>query len=100
MFRLPTRIDALCQLDGEPICIQQNGADLQADRSVFAAIDWSAADRDKSCAASLCTEMLFIGNESRAAAWQAEQPSQRQLFTLQQAHRFICDFFLPLVNHS
>jgi len=100
MFRLPTRIDATCRLGGEPIRIRQNGNELEADRNIVAAIDWSAADGDKSCAASLCTEMLFIGDESRATAWQAEQPSQRQLFTLQQAHGFISAFFLPLVNHN
>jgi len=97
MFSLPTRIDSHCQLSGEAITIQQNGQDFETELNVIAAIDWSAADSGKSCAASLCTEMLFIGNQSLADAWRAESSSQRELFTLQQAQRFICAFFLPLV---
>jgi hypothetical protein len=42
--------------------------------------------------------MLFIGDKSLANEWQAERRSQRELFTLQQAHSFICAFLLPLVT--
>jgi len=100
MFSLPTRIDATCRASGEAISIQHNGDEFETARTVIAAIDWSAADSNQCCAASLCTEMLFIGNKSLACEWQAERPSQRELFTLQQAHRFISAFFLPLVTQQ
>ena len=98
MFRLPTRIDATCRLSEKAITIQQDGKKLETDSTVIAAIDWSAADNSQSCSASLCTEMLFIGNQVLADKWQAEHPAQRQLFTLQEAHSFISEFFLPLVT--
>ncbi len=98
MFKLPTRIDATCRLSEKAITIQQDGKKLETDSTVIAAIDWSAADNSQSCSASLCTEMLFIGNQVLADKWQAEHPAQRQLFTLQEAHSFISEFFLPLVT--
>ena len=98
MFRLPTRIDATCRLSGKAITIQQQGKKLETDGTVIAAIDWSAADNSQSCSASLCTEMLFIGNETLASEWHAEHSGRRQLFTLQEAHSFISAFFLPLVT--
>ena len=98
MFKLPTRIDATCRLSEKAITIQQDGKKLETDSTVIAAIDWSAADNSQSCSASLCTEMLFIGNQVLADKWQAEHPAQRQLFTLQEARSFISEFFLPLVT--
>ena len=98
MFSLPTRIDATCRLSGKAITIQQQGSELETDDTVIAAIDWSAANDGQSCSASLCTEMLLIANEALADKWQAEQTTQRQLFTLQEAQRFISTFFLPLVT--
>ena len=100
MFSLPTRIDATCRCSGAAITIQQVGDQFDTERAVIAAIDWSAADGSKSCAASLCTEMRFIGDQSLAVEWQAERRSQRELFTLQQAHSFICALLLPLVTQK
>jgi hypothetical protein len=100
MFKLPTRIAATCRCSGAAITIQQVGDQFETERAVIAAIDWSAADSNKSCAASLCTEMMFIGDKPLADEWQARHRSQRELFTLPQAHSFICAFLLPLVTRK
>lgn len=100
MFKLPTRIDASCRISGKAISILQDGDTLKTRQMVLGAIDWSAADNSRSCATSLCSEMIFIEGEKQAFDWLAENPEQRMLFSLQEAQRMISDFFMPLVTQK
>jgi hypothetical protein len=103
MFGLPTRIESSCRISGRDIVIEQDAAKLQViepEITVFAAIDWHARDSTVSCSASLCTEMMFIAGKDEAAKWQDRNPSSRELFTLDEAHAFICAVFLPLMSRQ
>ncbi|MFT5503292.1 MAG: hypothetical protein ACI845_001781 [Gammaproteobacteria bacterium] len=80
IFRVATRIDAICRLSNQAITMEQEYETLESAGTVFAAIDWSATDHSQSCSASPCTEMLFIGSPDLANDWQSENSSQRQLF--------------------
>ncbi len=101
MFGLPTRIESRCRLSGRGILIEQIGSDskvIEPDAAVFAAIDWNARDAAASCAATLCTEMVFIAGEAAARDWAGEDPRNRELFTLGEAHAFISRVFVPLMR--
>ncbi len=101
MFNLPTRIESRCRLSAQNILIHQNAAELaiiEPDSPLFAAINWDATDSVKSCSASLCTEMMFIAGESNARQWQGEDPVNRELFNLDEAHALICAVFMPLME--
>jgi hypothetical protein len=64
---------------------------------VFAAIAWDAAV-GASCSATLCTEMIFIAGEERAASWCSEASDKRELFDLPEAHALITTVFVPLMQ--
>ena len=101
MFSIPTRIEARCRLSGREIVIAQRGADItrvEPGYRVYAAIDWNARDAAASCAATLCTEMMFIAGDRAAQGWVAADSEQRELFTLDEAHAMICRVFLPLMQ--
>ncbi len=101
MFALPTRIESRCRVSGDRIVIEQDDARLQVlepAAAVRAAINWDARDGTKSCSASLCTEMIFIAGDASARCWQDEDSVNRELFRLDEAHRFICSVFLPLIH--
>ena len=100
MFDLPLRIESRCRLCGDAISIEQYREKirvLQPAAPVYAAINWNARDSAASCSASLCTEMMFIAGEDRAAAWRDAAPGERELFTLDEAHAFISAVFVPLM---
>ncbi len=101
MFGLPVRIESRCRVSRTNIVIQQRLGEIAVvvpARPVFAAIDWHAAAGAACCAATLCTEMVFIAGEENAAEWRAVDPEQRELFTLEQAHAFIAVVFVPLMQ--
>jgi len=101
MFRNSMRIEARCHLSGRQIVIRQQDAEIavsEPELPVYAAIDWDAAAGASSCSATLCTEMVFIVGEDKARHWQQQQPETRELFTLAEAHAFICAVFLPLMQ--
>jgi hypothetical protein len=101
MFDVPARIDAHCRLSAKDIRIEQDGGDirlLEPDEQVFAAIDWNAAAGAGSCSATLCCEMLFVAGERPAQDWRGENPAERELFDLDEAHALITTVFLPLVR--
>ncbi|MCP4392190.1 MAG: hypothetical protein GY802_28110 [Gammaproteobacteria bacterium] len=101
MFALPTRIEARCRVSGRDIVIQQNDAELRViepEGEVFGAINWDARDSAQSCSASLCTEMMFIAGSDIATGWRNEDPANRELFTLGEAHAFITAVFVPLMQ--
>jgi hypothetical protein len=98
MFKVLIRIDTFCRLSNQDITIHQDHDNIESNGTVIAAIDWSAVDSNQSCSASLCSEMLFIGNRELANEWQAIDRSQRDIFSLQEAHAMISAFFLPLIT--
>lgn len=101
MFSTAIRIQSRCRLSGREIVIEQRGADIsqvEPGYRVFAAIDWNARDAAVSCAASLCTEMMFIAGDRAAQGWVATDSEQRELFSLDEAHAMICRVFLPLMQ--
>lgn len=101
MFSLPTRIESRCRLSGQGIAIEQDDAAIRViapNTQVFGAIDWDARDAAQSCSASLCTEMMFIAGNDNAAGWRNQDTVNRELFTLEQAWRFISSVFVPLMQ--
>lgn len=100
MFDISTRIESRCRLSDVEIVIEQNDDDIRVvepQDQVFAAINWGAAAGAASCSATLCFEMVFIVGEDRAKAWQRED-SDREVFSLGEAHAFISAVFVPLMG--
>lgn len=101
MFALPTRIESRCRITACPIVIEQDDDELrliEPELTVFGAIDWNARDSRRSCAASLCTEMMFIAGNESGASWRDEAPATRELFSLDEAQAFISAVFIPLMQ--
>ena len=101
MFEIPVRIESRCRLTKQRILIEQNNANLsqiEPEVPVYAAIDWDAHDNNRSCSASLCTEMMFIAGEVVAPEWQDKNVSSRELFSLVEAHAVIAAVFVPLMQ--
>ena len=100
---LPVVIDSRCDVTKTPLHIDQKGCQLlnvQELQEVFFAINWNAASSSCCCADSLCTEMIFIRGVAAANKWQAQDNSNRELFTLEEAVKFATGFFKPLwPNH-
>ena len=100
MFGESTRIESRCHLSRR-IVIQQQDARIsviEPELPVYAAIDWNAAAGASSCAATLCTAMVFVVGEDNARQWQQQQADTRELFPLDEAHAFICTVFVPLMQ--
>jgi hypothetical protein len=92
-FRVVTRfgaVNAMCAFDA--LAVAEPG------EPVFAAIDWNAAGGTGSCALNLCTEMIFIAGDARAAEWCGEDTDKRELFALPEAHAIIAQIFMPLMR--
>jgi alkylmercury lyase len=100
MFNTPTVIDSQCRLTGGKIHIEQNGTEFSGGTlDVWFGINWGAGASDIVCAGSLCTEMMFLANESVAREWRAESPETREIFDLPSAVDFAADFFVPLAEN-
>ena len=102
MFGMETTIDSRCHVTGEAIDIQQRNREiLNSDNNsaVFFGISWNAA-ANNCCAASLCTEMLFLKGKQVAAQWQADDAENREIFNLGDAVDFAAEFFVPLMTYK
>jgi hypothetical protein len=99
MFRIPVRIDSRCRVTGEPIHIRQQDMEVRQalpSWQIGVGIQWRAP---QACAAyTLCREMVFLKDQGAAAAWQACDDSNRDVFALQQAAQIAADFFKPLLD--
>jgi len=60
-------------------------------------IIWGAAAGNSCCADSLCMEMMFLRDSEIAQRWLADDPDNRELFTLPEAIEFGGRFFAPLL---
>lgn len=102
MFDYPVVIDSQCAISKAPIHIMQHANVIQNShqlRGVRFAINWDAAVEGSCCANSLCTEMIFIRDETDASRWLvAEDSKDRELFNLNEAVEFAGAFFIPLLK--
>ena len=101
MFGVETQIASRCRVTGEPVNIRQSGKTiLNQDEAgeIHFGIIWAAANTDACCADSLCLEMIFLRDSKIARRWLAQNPDNREVFTLQEAVEFGARFFVPLVS--
>lgn len=101
MFEEETRVVSRCRVTGDPVSIHQAGNTiLNPDEAgdVCFGIIWGAENTDISCADSLCMEMMFLRDSEIAQQWLADDPKNREIFTLQEAVEFGGRFFAPLVS--
>lgn len=101
MFGTKTRIDSRCRITACPIRIHQSGREIEnADEAgdIHLGIAWAAADTRSCCADSLCMEMIFMRDSSVSRQWLADDPANREVFTLPEAVEFAARFFVPLVS--
>jgi hypothetical protein len=101
MFGEETYVTSRCRVTGDPVKIHQSGNKiLNQDEAggVCFGIIWGAANAEISCADSLCTEMMFLRDSEIAQRWLADDPDNREVFTLQEAVEFGGRFFKPLVS--
>ena len=89
-----TQAEVVVELDDQTIL------HTDASRDLFVGINWQAASSASSCAASLCTEMLFLKGNAVALQWQAGNAEFREIFTLAEAVQFAAAFFVPLLSSS
>ena len=101
MFGVETQIASRCRITGEPANIRQSGKTiLNRDEAseIHFGIIWGAANTDACCADSLCMEMIFLRDSKIAQRWLAQDPDNREVFTLQEAVEFGARFFVPLIS--
>jgi mercuric reductase len=101
MFRVETQITSRCRVTGDPISIKQSGEtieNLDEASDVHFGIIWGAENTDSCCADSLCMEMVFLKDSGISQQWLADDPDNREVFTLQEAVEFGGRFFAPLVS--
>jgi Alkylmercury lyase len=101
MFAMETRISSVCRVTGDPVLIQQEDGRIvnrEACGDVRFGIIWVAASACACCAQSLCMEMMFLKDGSVAQQWLAEDPDNREIFSLEEAVDFGARFFVPLMQ--
>lgn len=101
MFGVKTHISSCCRITGDPVSIQQSGKTIvnpDEAGAIHFGIIWGAANADSCCADSLCMEMMFLRDSEIARQWLADDPDNREVFTLQEAVEFGGRFFVPLVS--
>ena len=101
MFGVKTQITSRCRITGYPVSIRQSGktiVNIDEARDIHFGIIWGAANADSCCADSLCMEMMFLRDGKIAQQWLADDPDNREVFTLQEAVEFGGRFFAPLVS--
>lgn len=100
MFNMDTEINSQCRVTGDPVHIRQSGEtieNLDEAGGIYFGIVWGAAEGGSCCADSLCMEMIFLKDAGIAQQWLAENPTNREIFTLQNAVEFAELFFVPLM---
>lgn len=101
MFGMETQIASRCRITGEAVNIRQSGKTiLNPDETseIHFGIIWAAVNTDACCADSLCMEMIFLKDSKIAQRWLAQDPDNREVFTLQEAVEFGARFFVPLIS--
>lgn len=101
MFGVKTHISSCCRITADPVSIQQSGKTIvnpDEAGAIHFGIIWGAANADSCCADSLCMEMMFLRDSEIARQWLADDPDNREVFTLQEAVEFGGRFFVPLLS--
>jgi mercuric reductase len=101
MFGMTSQISSRCRVTGEPIRIEQSGGSIENVEEagdVRFGIVWGAANACSCCADSLCMEMMFLKDSRVAETWLAQDPDNREVFTLEEAVEFGARFFVPLMS--
>jgi len=101
MFGMETKVSSTCRVSGDPVTIEQSGKTIENQDeagAVHFGIVWGAANACFCCADSLCMEMIFLRDGSIAQQWLAEDPDNREIFTLEEAVEFGARFFVPLMS--
>ncbi len=100
MYNVKTHIESKCHVTGDGIVIDQLDQKIlnnEENKNVHFGLNWSSA-ANNCCATSLCTEMIFLKDKKIAETWLAEDPDNREIFTLNDAIEFATRFFKPLVT--
>ncbi|MCK5394747.1 MAG: hypothetical protein KAJ32_02085 [Gammaproteobacteria bacterium] len=100
MYNVKTHIESKCHVTGDGIVIDQLDQKIlnnEENKNVHFGLNWSSAENN-CCATSLCTEMIFLKDKKIAETWLAEDPDNREIFTLNDAIEFATRFFKPLVT--
>lgn len=101
MFGEKTQIISRCRVTEDPVNIQQSGQTIEnPDEAgdIQFGIIWGAEDSNTCAADSLCMEMIFLRDSKIARQWLADDPGNREAFTLQEAVEFSSLFFVPLMR--
>ena len=101
MFGMKTKVCSTCRVSGDPVTIEQSGNTIENQDeagAVHFGIIWGAANPCFCCADSLCMEMMFLRDDRIAQQWLAEDPGNREIFTLPEAVEFGARFFVPLMS--
>ena len=101
MFGMDTEITSRCRVTGDPVSIRQSGLTIENPEDaadIHFGIIWGAENTDSCCADSLCMEMMFLRDGKTARQWLAEDPANREIFTLREAMEFGARFFVPLMS--
>lgn len=101
MFGMRTQISSVCRVTGHPVFIEQSGKTIANPKEagdLRFGIVWGAMNACSCCANSLCMEMIFLKDGKIAEKWLAEDPNNREIFTLQEAVEFGAQFFVPLMS--
>ena len=101
MFEMDTQISSICRVSGDHLTIKQSGETIENQNeagAVHFGIIWGAANACFCCADSLCMEMMFLRDDDIAQQWLAEDPDNREIFTLPEAVEFGARFFVPLMQ--
>jgi len=101
MFEVKVQIDSRCRITDTPIHIEQSGMiieNLDDVAEVCFGIDWGTVESGTCCADSLCMDMLFLKDNKIGQQWLANNPDEREVFTLPQAVEFASRFFVPLME--
>jgi mercuric reductase len=101
MFGMETQITSRCRITGDPVRIQQSEmtvVNLDEVKDIHFGISWGAENTNSCCADTLCMEMIFLKDGEIAKQWLADDPDNREVFTLQEAVEFGGRFFTPLLS--
>jgi len=101
MFEVKVQIDSRCRITDTPLHLEQSGTiieNLDDVGEVCFGIDWGTMESGTCCADSLCLDMLLLKDYEISQQWLANNPEEREIFTLPQAVEFASRFFVPLME--
>jgi len=98
IFDAETLIQSRCHVTGAPISINQKGGEILETKpspAIQVGVRWQRLTA--CCAHDMCRQMVYFKDLETAMAWQVQDPSLNELFTLKEAVDLGRTFFLPLL---